>query len=272
MTAGVASASQAGHNPMIELQRRAFGFGGHGAAIQLGIAVLGPIAAFMLCWSRANELVVAAAVLIPTPAVLAAQSLRGRSSWAAQDVLGWLDRDAAARWREGTGTRMPRNSAQAAAWLQGRHETDSPADLWVAGLLMAGRVDDARERIARLPSETPAQRHRRLDLQLAADAAGGRPLEAAPADDAALADQSAAQDARAAHLAYHASVAAASHGADGLPVLAAARPALGRLPRALVVQLYAIRFRYAAISALFGAWLLVAILVGLATAGGVVWF
>ena len=34
----------------------------------------------------------------------------------------------------------------------------------------------------------------------------------------------------------------------------------------------AIRFRFAAISALFGAWLLVAVLVGLATSGGVVWF
>jgi hypothetical protein len=272
MTAGLAGASPvAGTNSVIELQRRAFGFGGAGATILLCIAVLGPIAAFLLCWDRAHGLVVAAAVLVPTPAVLVLQSLRGRANWAAQDVLGWLDRDAAAQWRDATATRVPRNSAQAGVWLASHRESDVPSGVWVTALLMAGRVDEARGRIARLPAETPAQLHRRLDLQLAADAADGRPIAAASADDAAAADSVAAPVTRAVHLAYHASVAAASHGGDGLPALAAARPALGRLPAGLTLQLYSIRFRFAAISALFGAWLLAAILVGMGTAGGAVW-
>lgn len=273
MTTGLAGASPVGGaNPMTELQRRAFGFGGSSATIQLGIAFIGPIAAFLVCWGRAHELVIVAAVLIPTPVLLGAQSLRRRSNWAAQDVLGWLDRDAAARWREGTGTRMPRNAAQAGAWLLSHYESAVPGDFWVAALLMAGRTDEARERIALLPAETPAQLHRRRDLQLAADAAAGLPIETLSADDAIAADPSAALVARAVHLAYHASVAATSRGTDGLPVLVAARPAIGRLPLGLALQLYSIRFRFVAISALFGAWLLVAILVGLATAGGVVWF
>lgn len=273
MTAGLAGASPiGGANPMTELQRRAFGLGGTSATIQLVIAVLGPIAAFLVCWGRVSESVLAVAVLIPTPLVLAVHSFRGRSNWSAQDVLGWLDRDAAARWRDGTGSRMPRNFAQAGAWLLSHEKSAVPGDFWVAALLMAGRDDEALARIARLPAETPTQRHRRLDLQLAADAAVGRPIETASADDAVAADPSATPVERAVHLAYHASVAATSRGTDGLPVIAAARPALGRLPFGLTLQLYSIRLRFAAISALFGAWLLAAILVGLATAGGVVWF
>ena len=273
MTASLAGASPIGGvNPMVDLRRRAFGFGGAGATIQLAIAVLGPIAAFLLCWDRAHGLAVAAVVLLPTPAVLVLQSLRGRANWAAQDVLGWLEREAAAQWRDATATRMPRDSTQAGSWLASHRESDVPSHFWVAALLMAGRVGEARGRIARLAAETPAQLHRRLDLQLAADAADGRPIETAAADDAAAADSVAAPVTRAVHLAYHASVAAASHGSDGLPALAAARPALGRLPAGLTLQLYSTRFRYAAISALFGAWLLAAILVGMGTAGGVVWF
>lgn len=273
MTAGLAGASPiGGANPMAELQRRAFGLRGSSATIQLVIAVLGPIAAFLVCWGRVHELVLAAAVLIPTPLVLAVNSFRGRSNWAAQDVLGWLDRDAAARWRDGTGSRMPRNSAQAGAWLRSHEESAVPAEFWVAALLMAGRDDEALAGIARLPVETPAQRHRRLDLQLAADAAAGRPIETASADDAVAEDPLATPAERAAHLAYHASVAATSRGTDGLPVIAAARPGLGRMPLGLTLRMYSIRLRFAAISALFGAWLLAAILVGLATAGGVVWF
>jgi hypothetical protein len=187
-------------------------------------------------------------------------------------VLGWLDGEAAARWREGTGTPMPRNSAQAAAWLQGRDESVVPADYWVAALLMAGRVEDATERIGKLPAETPEQRRRRSDLRLAADAAAGRRADYEAADEAVVADPAADPVARAVHLAYHGAVSATSNGADGLPLLAGARPAIGRLPLPHALRLYAIRFRYAAISVLFGSWLLAAVLVGLATSGGVVWF
>ena len=273
MTGGVAGMQPIpGVNPMIALQSRAFGFGGSATTAQLAIAVIGPIAAMLICWGRVHGLVIAAAVLIPTPMLLALQAFRKRANWTAQDVLGWLDREAAVEWHDATGTAMPRNSAAAVAWLAAHVEGSVPADCWAAALLMAGRVNGARERVARLPDETPARVHRRLDLQLAADSSDGRVVDGEEADDAVRDDPNATTAKRAVHLAYHASVAAVSRGADGLAELAAARPAIGRLPVGLTLRLLVIRFRFAAISALFGAWLLVAVLVGLATSGGVVWF
>jgi hypothetical protein len=261
-------------NPMVALQRRAFGFGGRASTIQLALAVAGPIAAMLLCSGRVVGAVVVAAVLIPTPALLALFALRGRSSWPAQDVLGWLDREAAVQWQSETASRMPRSSAQASAWLNGNAEDAIPADAWVAALLMAGRGDEARERIGRLPDATPAELHRQCDLLLAADSAAGRPIEtrAAAADEAASADETASPAARTVHLAYHAAILATCRDSDGAERLAAARPALGRLASRLSLQLFVIRFRFVAVSLLFGAWLLVAVLVGLATSGGVVWF
>lgn len=258
-------------NPMLALQRRAFGAGGVDSAAQLALAVLGPIAAVLLCWGRVHAIVFVAAVVIPTPILLALLALRLRSRWAAQDVLGWMDHVAADEWRESTGSRMPRNSVGAREWLRAHSEKEVRPDLWVAALLMGGRVCEARDGIARLPVETPKQLHRRLDLETAADAASGRPIGSAAADDAVGHDDAASPVDRAAHLAYHAAVAAVGHGADGLPGLAAARPAIGRLPAPLVLRLWLIRLRFAAISALFGVWLFAALMVGLGTAGGVVW-
>jgi hypothetical protein len=273
MTGGVAGTQPIpGTNPMIALQRRAFGFGGSATTAQLAIAVVGPIAAMLICWGRFHGLVITAAVLIPTPVLLALQAVRERANWTAQDVLGWLDHEAAVEWRDAAGTAMPRNSAAAAAWLAGHVEVDVPADCWAAALLMAGRVDEARDRIASLLDETPARVHRRLDLQLAADSTDGRVVDSEEADNAVRDDPDATAATRAAHLGYHTSVAAVSRGTDGLAALAAARPAIGRLPVGLTIRLLVIRFRFAAISILFGAWLLVAVLVGLATSGGVVWF
>jgi hypothetical protein len=259
---------------MVALQRRAFGYGGPGSTIQLVVAVAGPIVAMVLCSGRVVGAVEVAAVLIPTPALLAIFALRGRSAWPAQGLLGWLDREAAAQWQSDTTSRMPHSSPQASAWLNGRTEEDVAADAWVAALLMAGRVDEARERIGRLPAATPAQLHRQCDLLLAADSADGRPIEtrATAADEAASSDETALPATRTVHLAYHAAVVATARGSDGLGLLAAARPVLGRLPSRLSLQLWVIRFRFVAASLLFGAWLLVAILVGLATSGGIVWF
>jgi hypothetical protein len=261
-------------NPMVALQRCAFGFGGPASTIQIVVAVAGPIVAMLLCSGRVVGAVVVAAVLIPTPALLAVVALRARPRWPAQAVLGWLDREAAVQWQSDTASRMPRSSPQATAWLNGHAEEDVPRDVWVAALLMAGRVDEARERIGRLPATTPAELHRQCDLLLAADSADGRPIEtrAAAADEASSADDTASPATRAAHAAYHAAVAVTGRGSDGVGLLIAARPAIGRLPSRLSLQLMVIRFRFVAVSLLFGAWLLVAVLVGLATSGGVVWF
>lgn len=273
MTGGVAGAlADRRADPIVTLQRRAFGLSGSGTGIRLAAAVAGPAAALVLCWDRVQAIVLVAAVLIPMPALLALLALRSRSSWPAQDVLAWMDHVAATDWRTRTGSRMPRNSVLAGEWLRGHAETEVPADVWASALLMAGRLEEARCRIDALPRSTPAQLHRRLDLELAADAAGGRAIEISAVDDAAARDTAADPVAVTVHLAFHASVAAASNGIDGLPILATARPALGRLPAALTLKLGLMRFRPASVSASFGAWLLAATLIGLATAGGVVWF
>ncbi len=273
MTGGVAgSLTDRRPDPMVSLQRRAFGLSGPGTPIQLAAAVAGPAGALALCWDRVVLIALAAAVLVPMPVLLALLAVRSRSRWPAQEVLAWLDLVAATEWRTQTGSRMPRNSVQADEWLRRHAETEVPPAAWISALLMAGRPDEARPRIDALPGSTAAQLHSRLDFELAADAAGGRAIDISAVDDAAGRDTAADPAARVVHLAYHASVAAASRGIDGLPSLAAARPALGRLPAALTPRLALLRFRYAAVSASFGAWLLAATLIGLATAGGVVWF
>src|ERR1035437_2575472 len=146
-----------GPNPMAGLQRQAFGFGGTSSNVQLALSVVGPIAAVLLTWGRVHWLGFLAAVLLPTPALLAILALRHRSRWAAQDVLFWLNDVAAADWQRRTGSRMPRNSVEANAWLGGRAESDVPLDCWVAALLMAGLVDESPEAPARLPIGNPSE-------------------------------------------------------------------------------------------------------------------
>jgi len=270
--AGATGASRMGADAILALRHRAFGFGRADLVIELSLAVAGPIGAFLLCWGRVQAVILVAAVLIPTPALLSLVSFRRRFRWPAQDVLVWMDRLAASEWRERTDSRMPRDPAQAGEWLRCHAESGVPLDSWVSALLLAGRVEEGRDCIGRLPSGTPRQVHRRLDLELMADAAGGLAVASAAADQAVSCDPTATPAERAAHLAYHASVAAVSRRVDGLPGLAAARPGLGRLGPGLALRLWLIRLRFAALSTLIGAWLLLAVLVGLATAGGVVWF
>jgi hypothetical protein len=52
--------------------------------------------------------------------------------------------------------------------------------------------------------------------------------------------------------------------------LAAARPAIGRLPEGLTRRLWLGRFRFAILAAALETWTLVAILVAISTASGVV--
>jgi hypothetical protein len=195
MTAGVSTSESVGGtaDQAAKLRRRAFGFGGRGSALQTAVAVAGPIATAVAGWGRMDPVVFVAAVLVPTPVILAVLALGGRSTWAAQEVLAWLD--------------------------------SAPA-----------------------------------------------PIVAASADDAGVDDPAVAPAERAARLAYRAAVEAASRGMDGLAVLAAARPDTGRPGRYPTLKLWLIRLRFSIASALFGSWLLAAIAVAMATAGGVVWF
>ena len=126
--------------------------------------------------------------------------------------------------------------------------------------------------IARLQVETAGQRHRRADLELAAEVTDGLPLDTAAADEAIRSDPDEPPALVAAHLAYHAALKVVAAGGDGTAPLAAVRPSLGRLPSEVILRLWFSRLYYAVVSALIGAWLLACVVVGLGTAGGVVWF
>jgi hypothetical protein len=175
------------------LRRRAFGFGGKWSAFQTALAVAGPVASALAAWGRLDAVPFALVVVVPAPLVLAVLALSGRSRWAAQEVIAWLD--------------------------------------------------SVRER------------------------------SGAASDDAAAPDAQAAPSVeQGAALAYRAAVDSTSRGLDGLAALAAARPDAGALSSKQMVRLWLIRLRYAIASAVVGAWVLAAILVAMATAGGVVWF
>ncbi len=246
MTGGVAGVvADRRADPIVTLQRRAFGLRVSGTGIRLAAAVAGPAAALVLCSGPRQGDRPGCCRSDPNAGAARSSGFAFAVDWPAQEVLTWMDHVAATEWRTRTGSRMPRNSVLAGEWLRGHAESEVPADAWASALLMAGRLEEARCRIDALPRSTPAQLHRRLDLELAADAAGGRAIEMSAVDDAAARDTAADPVAVTVHLAFHASVAAASNGIDGLPILAPARPALGRLPAALILKLGLMRFRSA---------------------------
>ncbi len=72
-------------------------------------------------------------------------------------------------------------------------------------------------------------------------------------------------------LARHAAVGAASHGDSSLPELSAVRFAFGPLRGSRALSVWTVRLRFAILSLLFGAWILVGIVVGMAASGGAFW-
>ena len=60
--------------------------------------------------------------------------------------------------------------------------------------------------------------------------------------------------------------------AKGVRPLVAARASAGPMPRAFARRIRLVRYRGVIAALVIGAWLLAAVLVGAATAGGVVWF
>ena len=112
-----------------------------------------------------------------------------------------------------------------------------------------------------MPVETPTDRWRRLDLKLAADAYEGRPIDTTTVDASIREDPDQPPQEVAVHLAYHKALVEVDGGRDGLPPLLAARASMGHLTPDLARRLWVARFRYAVVSFLAGAWLLVAILV-----------
>lgn len=235
--------------------------------------VVGPLVCFVVALGFALPAVpFAAVVLLPTPLLLALLVFRGRRLWPAQECLAWLNMIGSDAWRSEVGERMPGSAAQAKAWLQ-RHPEGSAADSFRAGaMLAAGWPVDAREALNRLPTGSARERHRRFDLEMALDAKEGRPLDVAAADAALREDAEMPGVEKGLHLAYHAALLAADRGGDCVRPLVAARASAGPMPRAFARRIRLVRYRGVIAALVIGAWLLAAVLVGAATAGGVVWF
>ncbi len=260
-------------NPYSTLQRQICDCSTPQARLLIAISVVLP-ALFLGAGLLAglHGAVIALLVLIPTPLLGVALGLRGRRRWPALDVMWWQNRQDAATWQLEVGGSPPRNASGARSWLESHPEGSTPA--WARGavLLRAGRLYSARQTIAAMPVETPADRRRRLDLQLVADAQEGLPIDTTAVDAAIREDPDQPPEEVAVHLAYHEALVEVDRGGDGLPPLLAARASLGSMPSDLSRRLWLYRFRYAAVSFAVGAWLLAMVLVGLATSGGVVWF
>lgn len=214
----------------------------------------------------------AAVVVVPTPLLLVLLILRTRRLWPAQEAIICINLTASDRWRENLGGRMPATPGQARSWLERHAEASAPPNTWAGMLLTAGRREEAREAISRLPSESAHDRHRLRELELALAIDEGRPLDTVAADDALRADKETSPAVRDLHLAYHAALMAVDRGGDGIAPLTAARAVAGPLPAGYHRRILVRRFQSALLAALLGAWLLAAILVGMATSGGVVWF
>ncbi|HEY5488186.1 MAG TPA: hypothetical protein VIK06_11090 [Candidatus Limnocylindrales bacterium] len=258
-------------NPYLALRQRVFRWGRAQVAVPVAVAVVGPgaLAAIGLAVHIPGALL-AALVLVPTPILEALLALQARREWTAQEVLGWLDWTTLELWAQRTEGRRPRSAIEAQAWLVGHGEASVPAVLRASMLILAGRLTEARDVIAALPDATPRARRERLELELDADAFGHRSLDVDSVDDAVRADVDQSPAEKAARLAYHAALAAVARGGDGLAELAMARPAIGRLPADLRRRLWLGRLTFAVLALVLEVWILVAILVALSTASGLV--
>lgn len=276
MSAGVGEAhSSSAHrrNPHLTLRQEIRGRGSLENRLLFAGALAGPL--FFLAiglLAGMHGAAVALLVLLPTPALGVALGLDRRAVWPALDVISWLDRQATADWRGEVGGSAPRNASGARAWLEVHPTGSAPEWARATALVLAGRIPAARLAISAMPLDTPGARRRRLELELVADAGEGMPIDTTAVEASIREDHDLAPEEVAVRLAYYRAVAEVDGGGDGLPPLLAARASLGRLPSDLAWRLWLGRFQYAAASLIVGAWLLVTILVGLATSGGVVWF
>lgn len=260
-------------NPYTALQLQVCGCGTVESRLFFAMAIAGPCI-FLLVGLLAglHGAAVAFLVLVPTTAVGVALGLRGRSSWPALDVIWWLNRNSAANWRRQVGGSMPRNEAGARAWLESHPDGTVPDWARATVMILAGRLASAHQAIGAMPAANVRDRRVRLELELVLAARAGLPIDTTAVDAAIREDADEPAPDAAAHLAYHAALAEVDAGRTGIPPLLAVRASLGRLPSDLTRRLWLVRFRYAAASFVTGVWLLVTVVVGLATSGGVVWF
>jgi hypothetical protein len=276
VSAGVGEAhgsSARRRNPYLALQQEVRGRGTLESRLLFAVALAGPLLFLAIgLLAGAHGAAVALLVLLPTPALGVALGLSRRAVWPALDVLSWLDRQAAADWRREVGGSAPRNASAARAWLEIHPAGSAPEWARATALVLAGPIPAARQAISAMPVDVPEARRRRLELALVADANEGLPIDTTAVEPSIREDPDLAPDDVVVRLAYYRALAEVDGGRDGLPPLLAARASLGRLPTDLAWRLWLVRFQYAAASLLTGAWLLVTVLVGLATSGGAVWF
>jgi hypothetical protein len=214
----------------------------------------------------------AALVLLPGPLFLAAAAVARRHRWPAQEAVIWLNLIAADKWAEKYGQRIPATPGRAKTWLA-RHPAGAAPDSAIAvALLEAGRLVEAREVASRLPTGSAHERHQRLEIELALAAHTGQSIDTSAADEATREDTEIGDVERVLELAYHAAALAIDQGGDGIAPLAAGRLAAGPMPVPYRKKVLLARFWNVAASLAIGLWLLAAVLVGMATAGGVVWF
>lgn len=92
--------------------------------------------------------------VIATEAYVRAFPARSRRAF---EAFSWLGERELARWRRSGGGRVPTNAAAADRWLVA-HQADRPGDGARAEvLLLAGRIDDARAVVDRMPHATPLE-------------------------------------------------------------------------------------------------------------------
>ena len=276
MSVGVSEAhgsSARRRNPYLTLRQEILGRGALETRLLFAVALAGPLLFLTIgLLAGMHGATVALLVLLPTPALGVAIGVNHRAVWPALDVISWLDRQAGADWRREVGGSAPRNASAALAWLETHPAGSAPEWARATVLVLAGRIPAAHQAISAMPVDTPGARRRRLELELVADAGEGLPIDTTAVETSIREDPALAPEDVAVRLAYCRALAEIDRGGDGLPPLLAARASLGRLPSDLAWRLWLGRFQYAAASLLTGAWLLVTVLVGLATSGGAVWF
>jgi hypothetical protein len=240
---------------------------------RIGLVLAGQLLAFAVAFALSLPAVPFAAVmLVPVPFLQAIVVFSGRRLWPAQEATLWLSLMTADEWRRKRGEPMPRTPAQAKTWLRRNPEGSAPGEVRAGIMFVAGLLAEAGHAISRLPTESTRDRFRRLDLDLALAAMEGGPLDTGAADDAIRADIETPQIERDLHLAYHAALKAIDGGGDAIEPLTRARWAAGRPPSAYARRIWARRLSGVIAAVAIGVWVLAAVLVGLATAGGVVWF
>jgi hypothetical protein len=267
MTFADAVAAQSRPNAYVLLNRRIVG------ANLLGFAGLGQLVGVIAGVGLGlAPLPFAALVLVPGPLVLALQAFWRRHLWPAHEAVLWLKFIGSDAWRGRFKDRAPVTAGQARVWLVRHPVSTTPDNARALVLLIAGRLTEAQELISRLPTSSAQERQARLALEFSLAVHELRPVDSTALNEALREDPQISESERVLRLGFHAALEEIDRGGEGIAPLLASRIAAGAMPRAFRPRMFLAHYRNVLASLAIGVWLLVATLVGMATAGGVVWF